>query len=164
MEVDAVAGTATVRVDFTLRNDVVSAQCSLGVNFPAVDCELNLATSSIIVSCDMCAQFYPFAGSSGSITFTGIPANTREPLPFLVRAFNQLGDEVGNITRNVRIGKTLYVNSVYLRSVKILSLITKYSLLFICTIYDPNYDPNDKDVSTRSTSSFSRVALLLHYY
>lgn len=38
VEVDAVAGTATVRGDFTLRNDVVSAECSLS-NFPAVDCE-----------------------------------------------------------------------------------------------------------------------------
>ena len=37
--VDELAGTASVRVDFTLRGDVVFAQCSLGVNFPPIDCK-----------------------------------------------------------------------------------------------------------------------------
>ena len=41
VEVDEVAGTASVRVDFTLRSDVVSAQCSLGVDFPPTDCKSN---------------------------------------------------------------------------------------------------------------------------
>ena len=49
----------------------------------------------------------PNAGTSRTILFEGIPADTREPLPFIVRAFNQLGEEVGNVTRNVRIGEPI---------------------------------------------------------
>ena len=45
------------------------------------------------------------AGTNRTILFEGIPADTREPLPFIVRAFNQLGEEVGNVTRNIRIGR-----------------------------------------------------------
>lgn len=41
VEVNEAQGTASVRVDFTLRNDVVSAECSLGVNFPPTDCKSN---------------------------------------------------------------------------------------------------------------------------
>ena len=51
-----------------------------------------------------CSEFN--AGTSGTMLFEGIPADMREPLPLLVRAFNQLGQEVGNVTRNVRIGKS----------------------------------------------------------
>ena len=39
VEVDEEAGLATVRVDFTLRNDVFFAECSFGPDFPPVDCE-----------------------------------------------------------------------------------------------------------------------------
>ena len=39
VEVNEAAGTASVRVDFTLRSDVFSAECSLGPDFPPVDCE-----------------------------------------------------------------------------------------------------------------------------
>lgn len=39
VEINEAAGTASVRVDFTLRSDVVSAECSLGANFPPADCE-----------------------------------------------------------------------------------------------------------------------------
>jgi hypothetical protein len=39
VEVNEAAGTASVRVDFTLRSDIVFAECSLGVNFPPTDCE-----------------------------------------------------------------------------------------------------------------------------
>ena len=38
--VDAGTNTASVRANFTLRNDVVSALCSLGPDFPPVDCKL----------------------------------------------------------------------------------------------------------------------------
>lgn len=38
--VDAGTNTASVRASFTLRNDVVSALCSLGPDFPPVDCKL----------------------------------------------------------------------------------------------------------------------------
>ena len=41
--VNEAAGTATVRVDFTLRNDAVSALCSLGPDFPETDCEPHLS-------------------------------------------------------------------------------------------------------------------------
>ena len=50
-------------------------------------------------------------GTSRTILFEGIPADTREPLPFLVRAFNQLGQEVGIVTRNVRIGEPPHVTT-----------------------------------------------------
>ena len=53
------------------------------------------------------------AGTSRTILFDGIPADTREPLPFIVRAFNQLGQEVGNVTRNVRIGKPCPITPCY---------------------------------------------------
>lgn len=39
VEINEVAGTATVRVDFTLRSDVVRAECSLGTGFPPTDCK-----------------------------------------------------------------------------------------------------------------------------
>ena len=42
VEVDTVAGTAMVRVDFTLRDDVFFAECSLGSNFLPEDCELKV--------------------------------------------------------------------------------------------------------------------------
>ena len=51
-------------------------------------------------------------GSGGTVTFSGIPADTREPLPFLLRALDQFGDEIASITRNVRIGKNT-IPSVY---------------------------------------------------
>ena len=44
VEVDSTAGTATVRVDFTLRNDVVQALCSLGPDYPPTDCKTVLYT------------------------------------------------------------------------------------------------------------------------
>ena len=39
VEINEAQATASVRVDFTLRNDVVFAECSLGPNFPPIDCE-----------------------------------------------------------------------------------------------------------------------------
>lgn len=39
VEINEAAVTASVRVDFTLRSDIILAECSLGANFPPTDCE-----------------------------------------------------------------------------------------------------------------------------
>lgn len=49
VEVNEIAGTASVRVDFTLRSDVVSAQCSLDTNFPPTDCKSSPVYTSFYV-------------------------------------------------------------------------------------------------------------------
>ena len=51
VEVNEAQAMASVRVDFTLSNDVVFAQCSLGPNFPPIDCESQIISFiNIIIS------------------------------------------------------------------------------------------------------------------